>query len=498
MPHPCQKFLLPALAALLMACAPSARSGDKALLIGLNKYQYANSLHGTQNDVAAVRGLLTQKLGFKADEIQELRDADATHDGILKAIDDWLVQGSKPGDRVVLYYSGHGDQTPDRDGDETDDHQDEALVAYDAAADGKNMVLDDEIRAKLQRLEGREVLAVFDSCHSGTVTRAAFGDRTEADAKTPDWERADAAATRGPDLQHQKEGGFVEGGGNVVAFFAVSPNQKALEASARSPNAHGVFTSAFVEGANLKADANKDGQVSYAELLDYVKARSKEYCDHNGCTLGLTPDKDYDDAKAGLDFLSFGRAKPATPAQAAEAILPHGNDAGLSLAIEPGNRLRLGDPVSYRFSTGRAGKLVIFDLDANGKMTQLFPAAIPPGHVPAACRKSMALADRVSAGQVLRIPDDCMGIRFKAQEPAGPGKVVAVLIEDESIDIRKLIASPQDTAQAGLKSSFVENPQGERWMGELRARLDQVFHAADGTNRAVNWSVLAVDYAITP
>ena len=33
-------------------------------------------------------------------------------------------------------------------------------------------------------------------------------------------------------------------------------------------------------------------------------------------------------------------------------------------------------------------------------------------------------------------------------------------------------------------------------MTALRNRLDQVFHAADGTNRAVNWSVLAVDYEI--
>jgi hypothetical protein len=496
MPHPCQKFLLPTLTALLMACAPPpARSGDKALLIGINKYQYATkSLHGTHNDVAAFRGLLTQRLGFKDEDIKELHDGDATHDGILSAIDDWLVQGSQPGDRVVLYYSGHGDQTPDRDGDETDDQQDEALVAYDAAEGGKNMVLDDEIHAKLNKLAGREVLAVFDSCHSGTVTRDAFGDRATADAKTPDWERADAAATRGPSLQHQKEGGFIEGGGNIVAFFAVSPNQKALETARASPNPHGVFTAAFVEGANLKADANKDGQVAYAELLDYVQARSKEYCESNGCALGLTPDKDYDEAKAGLDFLSFGRAKPATPVQAVEAILPHGNAAGLSLSIEPGKRFKLGDPISYLFSTQRAGKLVIFDIDASGKMTQLFPAVLPPGHIPAACRNSLAMADRVPAGQALRIPDDCMGIRFRAREPAGPGKVVAVLIEDESIDTRKLIA----TAQDGFKSIFVENPQGERWMAELRARLDQVFHAADGTNRAAQWSVLAVDYAITP
>ncbi len=211
MPRPCQKFLPSALALLLMACAPAARSGDKALLIGLNKYLNIQSLHGTHNDVAAFRGLLVQKLGFKQDEIQELHDAEATHEGILQAIDGWLVQGPKPGDRVVLYYSGHGDQTPDRDGDERDDHQDETLIAYDAAADGKNMVLDDEIRAKLQDLAGREVLAVFDSCHSGTVTRAAFRPH-RGRRHPPDWERAGAAATRGPTIQHQEGGGGADRG----------------------------------------------------------------------------------------------------------------------------------------------------------------------------------------------------------------------------------------------------------------------------------------------
>ena len=499
MPHPRQQRLPAILTALALSLPTLANAGDRALLIGINQYQNTRSLHGAHNDVASFRSLLTGRLGFKADEIKELKDVDATHDGILAAIDNWLVDGSTAGDRVVLYYSGHGDQTPDRNGDEPD-RQDEALVAHDGSADGKNFVLDDEIRAKLDKLAGREVLAVFDSCHSGTVTRAAFEESGDAMAKTPDWQHPGIrGAARVPDLNHQKEAGFVTGGGNVVAFFAVSPNQTALEAASKTPNAHGVFTAAFVEGANLKADKNGDRQVSYAELLDYVRERSKAYCDSQGCGLGLTPDKDYDETKAGQNFLSFGRATPAapaTPAQAAEAILPHGNDANLSLSIKPGNSLRLGEPVYYQFRTEKAGKLVIFDLDANGKMTQLFPAAVP-AHAPAACRKSMALADRVPAGLSLRLPDDCMGIRFTAQEPTGPGKVVAVLIEDESIDTRHLIISPQTAAQSGLKSSFVENPQGEQWMAALRARLDQVFHAADGTNRAVNWSMVAVDYEIS-
>ena len=531
---PSRKTLLAVFVPLLLACAPPAvQSGDRALLIGINKYHDTRvpSLKGAANDLEAFRTMLVQQLNFKESEILTLDNEKATHDGILNAIDDWLVKGSSPGNRVVIYYSGHGEQTDDTNGDE-DDKLDEALVAHDAdLITHQNYVLDDDINLKIQALKGREVLAVIDSCHSGTVTRG-LSDESYADAKTPGpvgfkalapggrgvGERGaqddssalgDGGISRGEqDKAHQTEGNFLTPVPQLTAFFAVSPKQLALENKLEREHPHGVFTGAFVEGANGKADKNSDGKVSYAELLDYVRAISEKYCLANAikCPQGLTPDMEAPESKMAQDFRDFGRANPATPAtpvQAVEAIFPHGNEAGLSLGIErgdhrlePGEPLRLNDTVHYQFSTGRAGKLVIFDMDANGKMTQIFPSATLPAYIPAACRKSMALRDRVPAGQTLRIPDGCMGIPLQAQEPVGKGKVVAVLIEDESIDTRNLILTPQSAGQSGVKTTVVQIPQGEQWMTALRTRLDQVFHAADGTNRAVNWSVLAVDYEI--
>ncbi len=507
---PPQKPLMAVFIPLLLACTPpsAVQAGDRALLIGINQYNdpAVRKLYGTLNDLQAFHTMLIQQLNFKEAEIRELKDTNATHDGILQAIDNWLVKGSAPGNRVVLYYSGHGDQTDDTNGDEKD-NLDEALVAHDAdLATHKNYVLDDGINQKIQALKGREVLVVIDSCHSDTATRGLSTVPYE-DAKTPG-RFAASAITRGGELEkaHQVEGNFLDPAPQLTAFFAVSTTQLALETRRDPRHPQGVFTGAFVDGANGKADKNQDGQVSYAELLDYIRARSHEYCQANNCPQGLDPNMEAPEFKMAQNFRDFGLANPTmptNPVQAVEAIFPHGNEAGLSLTLErgdhtlePGEPLRLGDPVHYQFRTGRAGKLVIFDMDADGKLTQLFPSATLPAYTPVACRKSMGLTDRVPAGQTLRIPDGCMGIPLSAQEPVGKGKVVAVLIEDESIDTRNLILTPPGAGQSGVKSTIVQIPQGEQWMTALRNRLDQVFHAADGTNRAVNWSVLAVDYEI--
>jgi hypothetical protein len=515
MPNSPRKSPLALCLPLLCSCAFSAQSQDRALLIGINHYQDPGirSLVGARNDLQAFHQMLVQQLGFKEGEIKELQDQEATRAGVLKGIDEWLIQGSAPGGRVVLYYSGHGDQVPDQTGagQDEEDHLDEAWVAQDAIlATHENYILDDEINAKIQMLQGREVLAVIDSCHSGTALRAAENNE---DAKMPRWENLGKDKAVKLDLAHQKEGGFIDyaklGGvangkdtnPHIAAFFAVSPNQLALEDKLDQARPHSVFTQAFVDGlSDKKADKNHDGQVFFAELFAYVRQRSNTYCVENlkKCQMGLTPGLESEAAKAGEDFLKFGSHQatlPVPPAQIVEAILPPNNEAQLSLSIEPSGPLRLNDKVRYQFHTQRAGKLVIFDLDANGKLTQIFPYPVAP-NAPRECQKSLAIADWTPAGQTLRLPDNCMGLQFSAQEPLGKGKVVAVLIEDKDVDTRNLIAI-QKGARSPAPQGLAEHPDGPQWMWDLRAALDQVIHEKDGKNREARWSMVTADYEIT-
>jgi uncharacterized caspase-like protein len=84
---------------------------------------------------------------------------------------------TKKRDAVVLFqFSGHGSQTPDVDGDETD-KLDETLVTYDSQdIKGKNFdITDDEIFALTSELKRYtdNIVYIFDSCHSGSGTRTA-------------------------------------------------------------------------------------------------------------------------------------------------------------------------------------------------------------------------------------------------------------------------------------------------------------------------------------
>jgi len=73
----------------------------------------------------------------------------------------------KSGDYFFLSYSGHGGQVDDVSGEE-DDKLDETWCLYDG------QLIDDELYLELGRFaEGVRVLVLSDSCHSGTVTRAA-------------------------------------------------------------------------------------------------------------------------------------------------------------------------------------------------------------------------------------------------------------------------------------------------------------------------------------
>jgi hypothetical protein len=73
------------------------------------------------------------------------------------------------GDLFLLTYSGHGGQIPDVTSDEAD-RRDETWCLFDG------QLIDDELYLELGRFaKGVRIVVLSDSCHSGTVTRAAVG-----------------------------------------------------------------------------------------------------------------------------------------------------------------------------------------------------------------------------------------------------------------------------------------------------------------------------------
>ncbi len=91
---------------------------------------------------------------------------DATRAKTLAAIRAAAKQ-LKSGDLFWLSYSGHGGQVEDVSGEE-EDKLDETWCLFDG------QLIDDELYLELGRFaKGVRILVVSDSCHSGSVTRAA-------------------------------------------------------------------------------------------------------------------------------------------------------------------------------------------------------------------------------------------------------------------------------------------------------------------------------------
>ena len=143
-----------------------------ALLVGIENYSRvgASNLPGCLRDVADVQKMLTEQLGFAESNITALKDAKATQNAVLSNLES-LAAKAGPSDTVVFYYSGHGTQVLDLDGDEADG-KDEALVTTDfSPRNPKSWLLDDHLRHVLGKMKTKNVLVLMDSCHSGTGTR---------------------------------------------------------------------------------------------------------------------------------------------------------------------------------------------------------------------------------------------------------------------------------------------------------------------------------------
>jgi hypothetical protein len=81
------------------------------------------------------------------------------------------------GDLFLMSYSGHGGQLPDVSGEE-EDKQDETWCLFDG------QLIDDELYFEFSKFKaGVRILVLSDSCHSGTVVRAALPQPTTPDQR---------------------------------------------------------------------------------------------------------------------------------------------------------------------------------------------------------------------------------------------------------------------------------------------------------------------------
>jgi hypothetical protein len=164
--------------------ASSANAANHALLIGIGKYK-TRTLEGPPHDVAALRSVLASKYDFNPANIRTLINQEAVKARILYEIKQ-LTARTQPGDRVFIYFSGHGTSRRDDLMALPLPHGSGALVPADFSADPNQsiealmsqlIVGRRDLRPVLEQLDrDRQVLMVFDTCFSGNAVRAAGVD----------------------------------------------------------------------------------------------------------------------------------------------------------------------------------------------------------------------------------------------------------------------------------------------------------------------------------
>lgn len=404
--------VLVALLALIWPVAPSrfaqsrilteAKPRGRALLVGINEYQVEGirPTPGAIEDAEAVSKLIQEKGWFDASEIKMLVGRQATAANIKREFSEWLIKGTKPGDRVFFLYSGHGTQAPDEDGDERRsdpaDEKDEAIASYDVnVVNGQqvNIIRDDQFNDWLAQLGGRSIVMIFDSCNSGTVSRGGGGKTDSLGPKylpTPEqWKwRAQTRSTTdggayvvsdGPqsrDLKLVVDKDRLAPNSTLAVFSAAKSHQLAWPILTPQGRFRGAF-SYFIEQA-LRA-GNPSLQKLRQTVTDNIK-RAQQAGKLNG---NQEPDFEISAPSLMDDQPLFGAA--AAPAQLPLLATGFTNTASkLSVAAQLGymkngrfqtdrNVFCIGEEVGYRIQTGSPGYLYLLVFSPKDVVTLICP-----------------------------------------------------------------------------------------------------------------------------
>lgn len=248
---------------ILISVLSTAQAAQHALLIGVSDYSSSGltNLPGAKNDVARIDQVLRQRFGFGGaqDSITTLLDAQATHRGIAQAFAT-LREKSHPGDQVFVYYSGHGSQTPDLNGDEPSG-KDQTWVSYAARSEkaeevDRYDVLDDQIRDWLGQIgeKTREIVVfVSDSCHSGSVSRGEVTVRAAPPADAADHPQGKRQFSAYPKAR-------------ILSVGAARDDKPALEMAFDQGTKHGLFTWYWTE-----ALAQAEPDQSWQQVFDRTR-----------------------------------------------------------------------------------------------------------------------------------------------------------------------------------------------------------------------------------
>jgi formylglycine-generating enzyme required for sulfatase activity len=218
-----------------------------ALVVGINKYKEWPQLDYAVNDARSVGELLINKFGFRREKITYLFDGEAT----LGSIKDKLfsiLQKSDKNDRVLVYFSGHG-QTLDLKGG----GQLGFLIPVEGSTKDDQLYSSclsmDDIKRLASGSVAKHILFLVDACYSGLAASTQKGLPKETHLYLKK-----VASAKGRQI--------------------ITAGGKDEESVERSEWGHGAFTYELLEGLDRgTADIDDDNVITFSELGTYLKSR---------------------------------------------------------------------------------------------------------------------------------------------------------------------------------------------------------------------------------
>lgn len=207
---------------------PSPLPETWALSAGISGYASAEDvLNRASMDAVEFYEFLAREQGIPEDHLILLVDGMTTADAFIGGMSS-LLERAGPEDRVVVFYSGHGDRSPPGSGGpEEEDRANEQLCLYD------DDVSDDLLAGLVDSLAGAPVFLFFDACHSG---------------------------------------GFVNDFSEGDEVMVLTAAREDLSVSER------ILTPLLLRGSRGDADSDGNGYVSALELLEYIDERLQLIC----------------------------------------------------------------------------------------------------------------------------------------------------------------------------------------------------------------------------
>jgi len=457
-----------ALAALLALAAAPARAENHALIMWIGEYAVPQAhLPGIAQDAALARKI-AHGMGVADANIVELNNEALALDSIRAAIGG-LAGRIADGDKVFLYYSGHGGQVNSPDGQA---RCMEGLLTYDAKLYDDRLLRDD-LRHLAERAS--QVIVMNDSCFSGGEGElggeTASKGLSDAGAKPKGmslaklWGSAGATtpAACGDAVNKVAQSLALAGrehGTQVLYIAAAAENE--LSWATRQGS---VATAAWASCVDpLKADYDHSGVVNGEELRRCAQDRIDRENDERHQTITL-----HGNAALPLSFAalaSVDKRLEVVPVDLSRALedVRAGSDSNIRVELKAATTtLTIGaDMLDFSVSTSRDGYLYLLQVGSDGQAVNLlFP--------------NREDADNYVSAGAHRFPR--ANWQLRAAGPAGTSRFLAILSP-----VRKDIGRGMDQtgvfasapATAGQTKSLVVEASGARAGGTGRFGASEV------------------------